>query len=264
MNYEKQYKELIRKHGTVVHPQTGYFERHHIVPKSLGGSNDFTNLTFLSARCHLLAHWLLMKIHNVPSMRVAYATMCSRDGIRLTPIMYQLAREAVMGENSMVSRKVHTPKGWFGSVREAGRAHQISHNIISRKAKSKKYFHAEYYYEGGSTKDSNEIRQSGKHRSKRVHTPRGWSNSVRDAGQLMEMYHSTVSRRCRSDAYPEYFYEEECAATPVKMKRKIHTPLGWFDSVSAAARAEGLSGAGILSSRAKSTNWPEYYYSEQT
>ena len=37
-------------------------ERHHIVPRSLGGSNDSSNLTYLSAREHFICHWLLIKM----------------------------------------------------------------------------------------------------------------------------------------------------------------------------------------------------------
>ena len=37
-------------------------ERHHIIPQSLGGSNDKSNLVYLSGREHFLCHWLLVKM----------------------------------------------------------------------------------------------------------------------------------------------------------------------------------------------------------
>lgn len=37
-------------------------ERHHIIPQSLGGNNDKSNLVYLSCREHFLCHWLLVKI----------------------------------------------------------------------------------------------------------------------------------------------------------------------------------------------------------
>ena len=40
----------------------GYFERHHIIPKSLGGTNDVDNLVNLTAREHFICHWLLTKM----------------------------------------------------------------------------------------------------------------------------------------------------------------------------------------------------------
>lgn len=43
-------------------PTEGYTELHHIVPQSLGGSNDKDNLVKLTAREHFICHWLLVKI----------------------------------------------------------------------------------------------------------------------------------------------------------------------------------------------------------
>lgn len=40
----------------------GYFEKHHILPKSLNGTNDETNLVKLTYREHFIAHLLLIKI----------------------------------------------------------------------------------------------------------------------------------------------------------------------------------------------------------
>ena len=37
-------------------------EHHHIIPQSLGGSNDKSNLVYLSCREHFLCHWLLVKM----------------------------------------------------------------------------------------------------------------------------------------------------------------------------------------------------------
>jgi hypothetical protein len=39
----------------------GYSEVHHVVPVSMGGSNDKDNLVALTARQHYVAHWMLAK-----------------------------------------------------------------------------------------------------------------------------------------------------------------------------------------------------------
>lgn len=44
-----------------------YREVHHIIPKSLNGSNDRDNLVALSAREHFICHYLLTKIYPVGS-----------------------------------------------------------------------------------------------------------------------------------------------------------------------------------------------------
>jgi len=53
-------------------------ERHHIIPQSLGGSNDKNNLVYLSCREHFLCHWLLVKMtagDNYHKMRYALMGM---------------------------------------------------------------------------------------------------------------------------------------------------------------------------------------------
>lgn len=42
----------------------GYVERHHIHPRSLGGTDDKDNLVDLTAREHFICHWLLTKMHT--------------------------------------------------------------------------------------------------------------------------------------------------------------------------------------------------------
>ena len=58
---------------------TGYSERHHIIPKSLGGSNEPENLVRLTAREHFICHWLLIKMviddRHKTSMRYALVRM---------------------------------------------------------------------------------------------------------------------------------------------------------------------------------------------
>jgi hypothetical protein len=42
----------------------GYTERHHVIPKSLNGSDDKNNLVDLTAREHFICHWLLTKMYT--------------------------------------------------------------------------------------------------------------------------------------------------------------------------------------------------------
>ena len=42
----------------------GYTEKHHIQPRSLGGTDDKNNLVDLTAREHFICHWLLTKMHT--------------------------------------------------------------------------------------------------------------------------------------------------------------------------------------------------------
>jgi hypothetical protein len=60
--YHQWYIDIVHnRQVNVITRDDGYCERHHIVPKSLGGSNNSTNLVNLTAREHFIAHVLLTK-----------------------------------------------------------------------------------------------------------------------------------------------------------------------------------------------------------
>lgn len=64
MNYERIYGEFIVDRRAREAGLIGYSERHHIVPRALGGSDDRQNLILLSAEDHFFAHLLLAKMHG--------------------------------------------------------------------------------------------------------------------------------------------------------------------------------------------------------
>ena len=60
MNYTNIYASLVKKgKNRIPH---GYVERHHIVPRCMGGVDDESNLVALTPEEHFLAHILLVKI----------------------------------------------------------------------------------------------------------------------------------------------------------------------------------------------------------
>lgn len=62
MNYQLHYQRLIARAVDRLIP--GYFERHHITPKCLGGDDNPANLANLTPEEHYVAHQLLVKIHR--------------------------------------------------------------------------------------------------------------------------------------------------------------------------------------------------------
>jgi hypothetical protein len=60
--YTHWYNQIINQAQDRVLINNGYTETHHIIPKSLGGSNAKDNLVKLTAREHFVAHWLLTKM----------------------------------------------------------------------------------------------------------------------------------------------------------------------------------------------------------
>jgi hypothetical protein len=61
MDYQRIHDLIIERGKT--RTLTGYKERHHIIPKCMGGTNDKNNLVDLTAREHFLIHKLLCEIY---------------------------------------------------------------------------------------------------------------------------------------------------------------------------------------------------------
>lgn len=73
MNYELHYSRLIEKaKGRSIE---GYTERHHIIPRCLGGSDDADNLVRLTPEEHYVAHQLLVKMHPTNHKLINAAAM---------------------------------------------------------------------------------------------------------------------------------------------------------------------------------------------
>lgn len=58
--------------------EIGYFEKHHILPRCMGGTNAKSNLVLLTPREHFIAHILLTKIYDHPGL--FYAVMLFKKG----------------------------------------------------------------------------------------------------------------------------------------------------------------------------------------
>jgi hypothetical protein len=61
MDYRRHYEFLVNR--AKKRETSGYVEKHHIVPRCLGGSNQSDNTVCLTPEEHFVAHQLLVKIH---------------------------------------------------------------------------------------------------------------------------------------------------------------------------------------------------------
>jgi hypothetical protein len=74
MNYQRIYDQIIDRAKT--RQVEGYVEKHHIIPKCLGGIDDIKNIVSLTAREHFICHQLLCEIHpNEPKLKYALYLM---------------------------------------------------------------------------------------------------------------------------------------------------------------------------------------------
>lgn len=97
MNYAREYMTIILR-AAVMHAERkqarsagSYFESHHIVPKSLGGSNSPENMVLLTAKEHYVCHRLLAYMYppgtdGYRKMTYAWWRMATGKQRRFSPI----------------------------------------------------------------------------------------------------------------------------------------------------------------------------------
>jgi hypothetical protein len=122
MDYKKIYDKIIdnaklqiRKRRKRSHKEYIYYEKHHIIPKCIGGNDEKHNLVLLTAREHFLCHWLLCEIFPKEKKliyalhRMCYSKSNSQNRYipNISSRVYQYLRENVTGEMNGMFGKNH-------------------------------------------------------------------------------------------------------------------------------------------------------------
>lgn len=97
--YSRWYNNIIKRAQT--RTITGYVEKHHIIPKSLGGSNAKSNVVSLTAKEHFICHMLLSKmVDGIQRQKMIHAWWAMatlkkdcQDRYRLNFFQYQSVRQ---------------------------------------------------------------------------------------------------------------------------------------------------------------------------
>lgn len=114
MDYKKHYNLLIEKSRN--RQVEGYTEKHHIVPKCLGGTDDAENIAVLTAEEHFLAHQLLVKMYpNSPPLVNAVLIMTTHHTTnRINNKLYGwLRKRASLARKEWLAVNGH-PRGFLG------------------------------------------------------------------------------------------------------------------------------------------------------
>lgn len=128
MNYGRVYEALIEKRRKEpLNRDVAYCERHHFIPRCMGGGNEAWNLVYLTAKEHFIAHHLLHKISPTDQrLLAALLAMCAprRNGKRymlLSARRHGKLREeyaaskraafAAMTDEEKQKRKAHIKEG---------------------------------------------------------------------------------------------------------------------------------------------------------
>ena len=112
--YKRWYEQIVQRAKDRV--LNGYYERHHILPRSLGGLDISENIVCLTAREHFICHWLLTKFTVGESRdKMIYALRMMRTNnsgqrytSKITARVYEnlktdyseIQRQRILGENN--------------------------------------------------------------------------------------------------------------------------------------------------------------------
>lgn len=107
MAYQKIYHTIIN--NRIQNPPIGYVERHHIIPRSLGGTDVAENLVRLTAREHFICHMLLVKMqvpntpnyHKMVNATIIMRASNSKMSRYINNRLYATLREAYSIKKSM-------------------------------------------------------------------------------------------------------------------------------------------------------------------
>lgn len=117
MNYSDHYERLIARARDRV--LDGYVERHHVIPKCMGGSERRENLVQLTAEEHYVAHQLLHKIHpNVPGLSFALVSMTGNPHGQRSNKLYGWIRKKSASFASVIQKEMWQRPGHKEHMKE--------------------------------------------------------------------------------------------------------------------------------------------------
>lgn len=147
MDYQKIYNQIIERAKN--RKLKGYKEKHHIIPKCMGGLDEKENIVELTAREHFLSHWLLHQIYPENNkLFFAFKAMCDWKNSKR--------------KNYIPSSKVYE----YTKIELSKRMKEITLNVPKnhgekiRKLKNKKV--TQYDLEGNFIKTYLSVKQAGK------------------------------------------------------------------------------------------------------
>lgn len=238
MNYQLHYKLLIdraisenRKRYKKSDNRYTYYEKHHISPKCMNGSNNKENLVLLTPDEHYVAHQLLVKMYpeNTGLLFAAIKMTLSGCGQRMNNKLYSWIRKRHI-ENNI---RLHKEKkiGMHGKLHSDDTKKKMSEN--------------NYYKNGGlqlkgQDSPSYGLKRSAETRNKISLARAGVSNGIRTEETKEKMRESRKKQTKTSD--------KEISVNGIT-----------FKSATLAAKSIGII-VSAFCKRMRSGKYPDYFY----
>lgn len=196
--YRNLYIRLINKCFTMTESELGgYNEKHHILPKCMGGNNDRSNLIILPIRYHIMAHIVLLEAYP-DNIGLAFAVHMMMNGslsedivmsnrtteinrrfsTRFIAIVRENAIKLMSGNNSKFlggnnpnSKVVISPDGViYGSIKEASKDKNIPYMTLTKWLAGETSSHGWSYYKCSKV-DYNKLNRNIEKSCKKVKGP---------------------------------------------------------------------------------------------
>lgn len=236
--YTVWYYNIVNKAQTRALDKNTYSEKHHIIPRSLGGSNNKENIVRLTAREHFVCHLLLTKMltgNSKALMEFAHQRMCygRPNSKRYTPAAYRKRIGRSKEQRHLVSQQLKgttTAKDMYGNIIrvsiddtrwKTGELMGVSKGITFRREKQKNKALAKDPITGNiiGLVSKNDPRWKTKeivfhlcgvkgNRGKAVQTPKGIFRSSVDAAISHQISASVLRDRIKSSdtKWKDYYY----------------------------------------------------------
>ena len=216
MNYKHIYDAIIERaksRGLNKKLLDGYFEKHHIVPKCLGGSNEDDNLVLLTGREHYLCHYLLWKVNkDNRSLFYAYHKMVYQKRayqeryFKISSKQYEILKDAHREMSSMI----HKGKTLSAETRRKISIAQNNPSINNFGKKwSKETKEKMRQAKIGIPQTEEAIKNRSNACKKHVVILGVVYNSFYDACNEFCISRNTLRKRLLSEEYKDYFYENK-------------------------------------------------------
>lgn len=184
--------------------ESPYLEKHHIIPKSLGGDNSKNNLVSLTAKQHFICHLLLTKMtegKDQSKMQMAAWAMASLHSNRHNNNRYKVNSRTfqILRENALTdSNRIDNLKKLNAKENNPffGKTHNENSKQKMKDARKGKYTGSNNPFFGKKHSDDTKEKISA---TKKGVIPSAESCAARSAG-LKEYYKSAEARQKTSDA----------------------------------------------------------------